>query len=105
MTAFDVKETLAEKSGGAVAKIPSELPTSSKPLREKTTKAERRALQESQRAAKAASKGLNCKFYFFNTIFICFLSSKPRYYCIYLAIIFDLNIPNCMEFSLTEWCN
>lgn len=31
---------------------------SSKPLKEKTTKAERRALQEAQRAAKAAAKGL-----------------------------------------------
>lgn len=28
-----------------------------KPLKEKTTKAERRALQEAQRAAKAAAKG------------------------------------------------
>ena len=31
--------------------------SSSKPLKAKTTKAERRALQESQRSAKAASKG------------------------------------------------
>lgn len=30
---------------------------SSKPLKPKTSKAERRALQESQRAAKAAAKG------------------------------------------------
>lgn len=45
-----------EKSGGAVAEMQIELPTSSKPLKEKTTKAERRALQESQRAAKAAAK-------------------------------------------------
>lgn len=28
-----------------------------KPLKEKTTKAERRAMQEAQRAAKAAAKG------------------------------------------------
>lgn len=31
--------------------------TGPKPLKEKTTKAERRALQEAQRAAKAAAKG------------------------------------------------
>ena len=31
--------------------------SNSKPLKAKTTKAERRALQEAQRAAKAASKG------------------------------------------------
>lgn len=36
-------------------------PSISKPLKEKTTKAERRALQEAQRAAKAASKG--CSIY------------------------------------------
>jgi hypothetical protein len=35
----------------------NELQSSLKPLKEKTTKAERRALQEAQRAAKAAAKG------------------------------------------------
>lgn len=40
-----------------VAKISNDLPSNSKPQKEKTTKAERRALQESQRAAKAAAKG------------------------------------------------
>lgn len=35
----------------------SERGGNSKPLKEKTTKAERRALQEAQRAAKAAAKG------------------------------------------------
>lgn len=49
----------------------NELPTSSKPLKEKTTKAERRALQESQRAAKAAGKGPNCKFSFLQNHFLC----------------------------------
>ncbi|KAL7223225.1 hypothetical protein ACSBR1_024814 [Camellia fascicularis] len=39
------------------AEISNELLSSSMALKEKTTKAERRALQESQRAAKAASKG------------------------------------------------
>ncbi|OMO83091.1 Initiation factor 2B-related protein [Corchorus olitorius] len=37
--------------------VKAEQASSSKPLKAKTTKAERRALQESQRAAKAASKG------------------------------------------------
>ncbi|XP_057952484.1 uncharacterized protein LOC131146737 [Malania oleifera] len=44
-----------EKSGAA-REAHNETPLSSKPLKEKTTKAERRALQESQRAAKAAAK-------------------------------------------------
>lgn len=35
-----------------------EQPSSSKPQKEKPTKAERRAIQEAQRAAKAAAKGL-----------------------------------------------
>ena len=33
--------------------------TSAKPQKDKTTKAERRALQEAQRAAKAAAKGVH----------------------------------------------
>ncbi|CAL5374372.1 unnamed protein product [Camellia sinensis] len=45
-----------EMSIGKGAEISNELLSSSKALKEKTTKAERRALQESQRAAKAASK-------------------------------------------------
>lgn len=45
--------------------------SSTKPLKEKTTKAERRALQEAQRAAKAAAKG----FSFFFT-YICFNPKK-----------------------------
>jgi hypothetical protein len=48
---------IAEKSGKAVVEEQNELQSSSKPLKEKTTKAERRALQEAQRAAKAAAKG------------------------------------------------
>ncbi|XP_016555998.2 translation initiation factor eIF-2B subunit delta isoform X2 [Capsicum annuum] len=41
--------------------VQKERATSSKPLKEKTTKAERRALQEAQRAAKAAAKGEGTK--------------------------------------------
>lgn len=37
---------------------------SSKSLKEKTTKSERRALQESQRAAKAAARGYFYDLYF-----------------------------------------
>ncbi|XP_015584411.2 translation initiation factor eIF-2B subunit delta isoform X1 [Ricinus communis] len=53
------KKPVVEKSGGADGTVlQNELAlSSSKPLKAKTTKAERRALQESQRAAKAASKG------------------------------------------------
>ncbi|KAM7479750.1 hypothetical protein LguiA_027963 [Lonicera macranthoides] len=46
-----------EKGGVQVEEGPSQ--SSSKPLKEKTTKAERRAMQEAQRAAKAAAKGSN----------------------------------------------
>nr|GMD55306.1 translation initiation factor eIF-2B subunit delta-like isoform X1 [Ipomoea batatas] len=47
---------VAEKDGRASAAANKERASSSKPLKEKTTKAERRALQEAQRAAKAAAK-------------------------------------------------
>lgn len=56
-TAYNGKN-LAEESG-VVTEVQNELPSSKKPLKEKTTKAERRALQESQRAAKAAKGGGN----------------------------------------------
>ncbi|XP_020532363.1 translation initiation factor eIF-2B subunit delta isoform X2 [Jatropha curcas] len=45
------------EKGGGVVELQNELQPSSKPLKAKTTRAERRALQESQRAAKAAAKG------------------------------------------------
>lgn len=48
-----------EKIGGVAVEAQNEVPSSSKPNKAKTTKAERRALQESQRAAKAAAKGSN----------------------------------------------
>lgn len=48
---------LAEKKEEAVKEVYPDPLSVSKPLKEKTSKAERRALQEAQRAAKAASKG------------------------------------------------
>ncbi|XP_057436952.1 uncharacterized protein LOC130729254 [Lotus japonicus] len=45
-----------EKREGTVKDVSRDVPATSKPLKEKTTKAERRALQEAQRAAKAAAK-------------------------------------------------
>ncbi|XP_060192399.1 probable translation initiation factor eIF-2B subunit delta [Lycium barbarum] len=48
---------LSDKDG----EVQKERSASSKPLKEKTTKAERRALQEAQRAAKAAAKGEGTK--------------------------------------------
>ncbi|KAL6973541.1 hypothetical protein U1Q18_027727 [Sarracenia purpurea var. burkii] len=56
---FDLTEKEAQElseDGGKGAEISNDLPSSSKPLKDKTTKAERRALQESQRAAKADAK-------------------------------------------------
>ncbi|KAF8407869.1 hypothetical protein HHK36_007007 [Tetracentron sinense] len=47
---------VSEKGGGASIEVKNQRLSSSKPLKEKTSKAERRALQESQRAAKAAAK-------------------------------------------------
>lgn len=54
--AFFDPETIVEKVGGSV-EMQNDLPANSKPLKERTSKAERRALQEAQRAAKAAAKG------------------------------------------------
>ncbi|KAJ0105340.1 hypothetical protein Patl1_19042 [Pistacia atlantica] len=48
---------LQKKLEGLLWKVQNEVPSSSKPNKAKTTKAERRALQESQRAVKAAAKG------------------------------------------------
>lgn len=45
-----------EKKHEAVKEVCRDMPSVSQPLKSKTTKAERRALQEAQRAAKAASK-------------------------------------------------
>ncbi|XP_027168706.1 probable translation initiation factor eIF-2B subunit delta isoform X2 [Coffea eugenioides] len=45
-----------ERGGGQTAEVRNDLPSESKPLKEKTSKAARRALQEAQRAVKAAAK-------------------------------------------------
>ncbi|KAL5581984.1 hypothetical protein UlMin_014426 [Ulmus minor] len=50
---------IAEKDGGASIELQNDRPA--KPVKEKTTKAERRALQEAQRAAKAAAKAEGSK--------------------------------------------
>lgn len=47
----------AERSEETVKEVCLDPPSVTKPLKAKTTKAERRAMQEAQRAAKAASKG------------------------------------------------
>ncbi|KAL3723497.1 hypothetical protein ACJRO7_035646 [Eucalyptus globulus] len=52
---------ITEKVGGASVEVQNERPANSKPQKEKMTKAERRALQEAQRAAKAAAKGEGSK--------------------------------------------
>ncbi|XP_022733304.1 translation initiation factor eIF-2B subunit delta-like isoform X4 [Durio zibethinus] len=51
----------AEEAGGASVEVQNDRRASSKPLKEKTSKAERRALQEAQRAAKAAAKAEGSK--------------------------------------------
>uniref|UniRef100_A0A5B6YW58 Translation initiation factor eIF2B subunit delta n=1 Tax=Davidia involucrata TaxID=16924 RepID=A0A5B6YW58_DAVIN len=57
----DSKTSFAEKDGGPSVEVQKERSANSKPLKEKTSKAERRALQESQRAAKAAAKAEGSK--------------------------------------------
>ncbi|XP_077253730.1 uncharacterized protein LOC143892752 isoform X3 [Tasmannia lanceolata] len=47
---------MSEKDGKALAEVQNERVVGSKPVKEKTSKAERRALQEAQQAAKAAAK-------------------------------------------------
>ncbi|KAB2015709.1 hypothetical protein ES319_D08G044800v1 [Gossypium barbadense] len=52
---------ISEKAGGASVEVQNDRPVSAKTLKEKTNKAERRALQEAQRAAKAAAKAEGTK--------------------------------------------
>ncbi|KAF9595313.1 hypothetical protein IFM89_038465 [Coptis chinensis] len=52
---------VSEKAGGGLIEVRNEHTQSSKPLKEKTSKAERRALQEAQRAAKVASRAEGSK--------------------------------------------
>ncbi|WOL07909.1 hypothetical protein Cni_G16659 [Canna indica] len=59
LTTATVVKTLpgiSEKERGALMGVQNDVAGASKPLKEKTTKAERHALQEAQRAAKAAAK-------------------------------------------------
>ena len=63
----------AEKSGKAVVEVQDDLQSSTKSQKAKTTKAERRALQEAQRAAKAAAKGSRIDF-----MYICYSMGDYR---------------------------
>lgn len=54
MCQLKANEMIADNAGGEVQ---NDRLGSSKPSKEKMSKAERRALQESQRAAKAAARG------------------------------------------------
>lgn len=53
---LSAEQIIVEKGQGPLVEVQNERYVSSKPLKEKTSKAERRALQEAQRAAKAAVK-------------------------------------------------
>lgn len=66
--------------------VQKERATSSKPLKEKTTKAERRALQEAQRAAKAAAKGLVFPRLDFLAFFVRFLVFYSGLWCVIFLI-------------------
>ncbi|KAJ6765068.1 TRANSLATION INITIATION FACTOR EIF-2B [Salix koriyanagi] len=69
--AFDLTSVMSSEAGGfhQVKKPVVAQTQSTKPLKEKTTKAERRALQEAQRAAKAAAKDM--------TVSVGVSTSKP----------------------------
>ncbi|XP_057466482.1 uncharacterized protein LOC130755924 [Actinidia eriantha] len=54
--ALNKAQEVSEKGRGKGPEISNELASNAKPLKDKMTKAERRALQESQRATKAAAK-------------------------------------------------
>lgn len=54
--------SIAERGGGAAVEVHNEVSIST--AKAKTTKAERRAMQEAQRAAKAATKGSNSDLIF-----------------------------------------
>ena len=66
--------TFSEKVGEQSSESQDGRGANSKPLKEKTSKAERRALQEAQRAAKAAAKG----------DFLSFISHEYNYCGVYL---------------------
>lgn len=53
---LSAEQIIVEKGQGPLVEVQNERYVNSKPLKEKTSKAERRALQEAQRAAKAAAK-------------------------------------------------
>lgn len=53
---LSAEQIIVEKGQGPLVEVQNERYVSSKSLKEKTSKAERRALQEAQRAAKAAAK-------------------------------------------------
>lgn len=48
----------ADKGGGSAVEVKDQALNTKQQKKEKTSKAERRALQEAQRAAKAAAKGV-----------------------------------------------
>ena len=54
----DSKASFADEDGGPSMEKKGDRASSSKPQKENTSKAERRALQEAQRAAKAVAIGL-----------------------------------------------
>lgn len=86
---FDHMFKLAEKSAGNVSEVQSVLQPSSKPSKAKTTKAERRALQDAQRAAKAATKGSSC-ICCYHCVCVCFISQNHVDCLIFFNLWFDL---------------
>ncbi|XP_024022304.1 translation initiation factor eIF-2B subunit delta [Morus notabilis] len=61
VSVVNMPPVIAEKAGGASVEMQNNRTANLKPAKEKTTKAERRALQEAQRAAKAAAKAEGSK--------------------------------------------
>lgn len=79
----------AEKREEVAKEVQHDQSSSLKPLKTKTTKAERRTLQEAQRAAKAASKGSSCETFYF-----AFNCADDTTYCAEVIPIYDTWLRN-----------
>lgn len=84
-----IYSVLSEKSGCVTSEEQNDLMHASKPLKAKTSKAERRALQEAQRAAKAATKG---SVIMLIVIFYVFVPYSLDYYQLLILVFLVITI-------------
>ncbi|KAG8485160.1 hypothetical protein CXB51_021160 [Gossypium anomalum] len=84
---------ISEKAGGASVEVQNDRPVSAKTLKEKTSKAERRALQEAQRAAKAAAKGTCCLCYSDSGVSVGYGYVPSMVYLVYFTFVLNNFVP------------